>query len=224
MSPTSLPSWLTPLAWVFVALAVLSALAVIDDIYRRGHRQPVRSMEAVWVLSALWLGPLVFPLYSRVGRPRSTAALRGDRPATDGGEAARGGLAGGAASLVAHVIGVPLVLASGLTIAGLDLYAMIAVIAVLAIALLFAFEFSTRTRRAVSGSTVATALVVSAVTVLAFDIGMGGWMLLLHFNSAMPAPGDVAFLFLMQIGIALGFLTGYPAVALLLRRTRTVAA
>lgn len=222
MSPMSLPRWLTPLSWVFVALAVLSALAVVDDSYRRGRRQPVRSMEAVWVLSALWLGPLVFPLYSRVGRPRSVARP-GDRPAVDSGAATRGGLAGGAASLVAHVIGVPIVAATGLTIAGLDLYAMIAVIGVLAIAVLFAFEFSTRARRPVSGSTVAAALGVSAVAVLAFDVGMGGWMLL-HFNSAMPAPGDVAFLFLMQIGIALGFLTGYPAVALLLRRARADSA
>ncbi len=53
---------------------------------------------------------------------------------------------------------------------------------------------------------------------LAFDVGMGGWMLLLHVNELMPAPGEVTFLFLMQIGIALGFLTGYPAVALLLKR------
>ncbi len=47
---------------------------------------------------------------------------------------------------------------------------------------------------------------------------MGGSMLLLHFNQLMPAPSDVTFVFLMQIGIALGFLTGFRAVTYLLRR------
>ncbi len=213
----TLPGWLTPLAWLFVVLAALAALAVAVDIYARGHRQRVRAMEAVWVLSALWLGPLTLPLYTRLGRPHSTtspqpAGATGSLP----GAAARGGLPGGAASLIAHVLGVPLVLATGLTVAGLDLYAMILVIAVLAIALLFVFEFSVRSPR--DRARAGAALLVAAVTVLAFDVGMGGWMLLLHVNELMPAPGEVAFLFLMQIGIALGFLTGYPAVALLLKR------
>jgi len=78
-------------------------------------------------------------------------------------------LPGGAASLIGHVVGVPIVLAAGWSLFGVDMFAMIAVIAVLAIAMLFAFEYSTAAR-----------------------------------------------LFLMQIGIVPGFLTGYPAVALLL--------
>lgn len=219
MTAMTLPGWLTPVAWLFVALAVVAAGAVAVDIYARGYRQRVRPMEAVWVLSALWLGPLTLPLYARLGRPRSDKWQQ-EHGTTDpqAGAAARGGLPGGAASLVAHVIGVPLVLATGLTIAGLDLYAMILVIAALAIALLFVFEYAVRPRRESGGNAAAVALLVSAVTVLAFDLGMGGWMLLLHFNALMPAPTDVTFLFLMQIGIALGFLTGYPAVALLLRR------
>ncbi len=213
----TLPGWLTPLAWLFVGLAVIAAVAVTVDIYARGHRQRVRAMEPVWVLSALWLGPLALPLYAKLGRPHSSTRQQAVDPAEDlSGATARGGLPGGAASLVAHVIGVPLVLATGLTIAGLDLYAMIVLIAVLATALLFAFEVSVRSCS--DRSRAGVALLVAAVTVLAFDVGMGGWMLLLHFNQLMPSPGEVTFLFLMQIGIALGFLTGYPAVALLLKR------
>ena len=67
------------------------------------------------------------------------------------------------------------------------------------------------------------ALLVATVTVLAFDLGMGGWMLVLHFNELMPPLTSVTFVFLMQIGIVLGFLTGYPAVALLLKRGTKVA-
>ncbi len=100
---------------------------------------------------------------------------------------------------------------------------MIAVIAVLAIAMLFAFKYSTAARRDVGGKTVGAALLVATVTVLAFDLGMGGWMLVLHFNELPPPLTSVNFLFLMQIGIVLGFLTGYPAVALLLKRGTKVA-
>lgn len=221
MEMQSLPGWVDPVATVFVALAVVTALAVAYDIYGRGYRQRVRSMEAVWTLSALWLGPFALPLYSRTGRPRS-AKWQAEHP-TDAdlglsAAAVSGGLPGGVASLIGHVLGVPLVLAAGWTLFGVDMFAMIAVIAVLAIAMLFAFEYSTADRRDIGGRTVSAALLAATVTVLAFDLGMGGWMLVLHFNQLLPPLTSVNFLFLMQIGIVLGFLTGYPAVAMLLKR------
>lgn len=62
MGMQALPEWVDILATVFVALAVLTGVAVAYDMYGRGYRQRVRSMEAVWVLSALWLGPFALPL------------------------------------------------------------------------------------------------------------------------------------------------------------------
>ena len=221
MEMRALPGWVEPLATVFVALAVLTAIAVAYDVFGRGYRQPVRSMDAVWVLSALWLGPLALALYARTGRPRSAkwqAEHRTDAELGPSAAAASGGLPGGAASLVGHVIGVPVVLAAGWSLFGVDMFAMIAVIAVLAIAMLFAFEYSAAARRQVGATTAGAALLVATVTVLAFDLGMGGWMLLLHYTEVMPPLLSMSFLFLMQIGIVLGFLTGYPAVALLLER------
>jgi hypothetical protein len=135
--------------------------------------------------------------------------------------AATGGIPGGAASAVGHVIGVPLVVLTGLTIAGQSLWVMILVIAVIATVLLFAFEyfFSTvPTRGLPQGEGLGVALLIALVTVLAFDVGMGGWMLVMHFLLFMPPLTDVTFLFLMQVGLVLGFLTGYPAVLWLLRR------
>ncbi|MBA3423138.1 MAG: hypothetical protein H0U04_01100 [Rubrobacter sp.] len=86
----------------------------------------------------------------------------------------------------------PLVVFSGLTIAGQALWVMIlviAVIAVIATVLLFAFEyfFSTvPTRGLPRGKGLGVALLIALVTVLAFDVGMGGWMLVLHFLFFMP--------------------------------------
>ncbi len=47
-------------------------------------------------------------------------------------------------------------------------------------------------------------------------------MLLLHFNNAMPAVTDGTFWFLMQVGVLVGLLTGYPAVKWLLSRNQSV--
>ena len=62
MEMQALPGGVDLVAEVFVNLAVLTAIAVAYDIYGRGYRQRVRSMEAVWSLSALWLGPFALPL------------------------------------------------------------------------------------------------------------------------------------------------------------------
>ncbi len=146
----------------------------------------------------------------------------GEPEGADGGGAVAA-LPGGGASAVAHLIGVPLVVASGLTIAGIDLWVMILVIGVLAMALLFVYERVTPRHRA-GALPVGPALTAAVLTVLAFDVGMGGWMLLLHFNELMPPAGDATFWFLMQVGIVLGLVTGYPAVRWLASRNRTVAA
>ena len=193
------PGWLTAASWAFVAITVACAAAIAFDVFARGRRQPTRTMDVVWPLSALYLGPLALLLYARWGRPRSTPPV------------AAGGLAGGAASALAHLVGVPLVVTTGLTIAGIDLWPMILVIAVIAVSLLAAFETA-------AGRRAQTAVTVALVTVLAFDLGMGGWMLLLHFTESMPSTTHVAFWFLMQVGIVLGTLTALPVVRWLTRQ------
>ncbi len=221
---TMIPVWLTAVSWVFVGLALLCAVAILYDVYGRGYRQRVRVMEAVWPITALYFGPLALLLYYRWGRPRSERWQKehGSSPEKSlPAAAATGGTPGGAASAIGHVVGVPLVVLSGLTIAGEALWVMILLIAVIATVLLFAFEyfFSTVPVRGLPpGQGLGVALLIAFVTVLAFDVGMGGWMLVMHFLLFMPPLTDVTFLFLMQVGLILGFLTGYPAVLWLVRR------
>ena len=203
MMMMDVPGWLTAASWAFVAITVACAAAIAFDVFARGRRQPTRTMDVVWPLSALYLGPLALLLYARWGRPRSTPPV------------AAGGLAGGAASALAHLVGVPLVVTTGLTIAGIDLWPMILVIAVIAVSLLAAFETA-------AGRRAQTAVTVALVTVLAFDLGMGGWMLLLHFTESMPSATHVAFWFLMQVGVVLGTLTALPVVRWLTRQRLAV--
>ena len=214
------PDWLTPVSWVFVALAVVSAAVIAAviaaDIYARSRRHSSVATELVWIASALYLGPIALLLYRH--HVRITARPSGPEASPDFQATAIAGLPGGGASAVAHLIGVPLVIASGLTIAGIDLWVMIIVIGVLATILLFGYERATGRYGRNRVLPVGNAVLAAVVTVLAFDIGMGGWMLLLHFNELMPPATDGSFWFLMQIGVVLGLLTGYPAVAWLTRR------
>lgn len=182
----NVPAWVTPVAWTWIALCLASALLIALRL------RPATPRGVVWLATALYLGPLALLLQAR---------SRSHAPATDVDHV----LPGGAASALAHVVGVPLVVLSGLTIAGTDLWVMILVIAVVAIALLALFE------RVAGAVPPATALLVATVTVVAFDVGMGGWMLLLHYGEAMPPATEGSFWFLMQVGIVLGLLTGWPA-------------
>ena len=226
-----IPVWLTVISWIFLGIVVLCAAAILYDILGRGYRQRTAVMEVVWPITALYLGPLGLWAYNRWGRPRSDRWQKehGTPPEKSLAEAAAtGGTPGGAASAIGHVVGVPLVVFSGLTIAGVDLWAMMLVIAVIATVLLFVFEYfiSTVPARGLrrSGKGIGVALIIALITVLAFDVGMGGWMLVMHFLLFMPPLTDVTFLFLMQIGLILGFLTGYPAVLWLVRRGIKTAA
>lgn len=133
----SIPGWLTPVSWFFLALAALSAVVILVDIAFRGYRQRVGAMSAIWPMTALYLGPLAIWAYYRWGRPSSPKWQR-EHPETPqktlAAAALTGGTPGGAASTIGHFIGVPLILLTGITIAGLDLWAMIAAVAIIATA------------------------------------------------------------------------------------------
>lgn len=218
---SNVPEWLTPVAWVFIGSAILTAVIIAVDVYGRGRRHQTTASEVIWISSALYLGPFSLPLYGRHGRTRAASADHGPAARRAQSSPVVTGLPGGGASALAHLAGVPLVLASGLTIAGIDLWVMILVIGALAILILIGFERSAGTSRGRRVG-VGAAIGAAVLTVLAFDIGMGGWMVLLHFNDFMPPATEGSFWLLMQVGVILGLLTGYPAVAWLARRGRAV--
>lgn len=220
----AVPAWLTPVAWTYVALALLSGAVIAADVHRGRRRLGSVATELVWITSALYLGPFAIPLY--LSRGRASASSASVESARARGGAALAVLTGGGASAVAHLVGVPLVVAVGWTIAGSAMWAMIIVIAVLAVVMLAGYDHvagrSSRTGRHVRRSSIGAAIFAAVLTVAAFDIGMVGWMVLLHVNDMMPPVTESTFWFLMQIGVVVGLLTGYPAVQWLLRRNRAV--
>ena len=104
MSEMSTPAWSTPVSWVFVGIALLSAAFIAYDILVRGHRERDGAMNLVWPATALYFGPLAVWGYVRDGRRRSQTwraehATAPDKDLTNA--ALTGGTPGGAASLVA---------------------------------------------------------------------------------------------------------------------------
>jgi hypothetical protein len=86
---------------------------------------------------------------------------------------------------------VPLVVLLGLTIAGRGIWPMIILIAVLALPLLLAFEYFSSTvpgRGLSAGKGLGVALLIAAVTVVAFDVGMGAAMIFVNFVLMFPPP------------------------------------
>lgn len=219
---SAVPDWLTPVAWTYLSVAVLSAVFIAADIYLLRRRDDGIVTALVWITSALYLGPFAVALHLRRGRREPS--IDPGRGTVASQQLAVGVLPGGGASAIAHLIGVPLVAAVGWTIAGMAMWPMIIVIAVLAIVMLAAYE-----RVAIHGAPmrhsrrlpVAAAIVSAVITVAAFDIGMVGWMLFLNFRDAMPPVTDGTFWFLMQVGVIVGLVTGYPAVTWLLRRNQS---
>ncbi|MDQ3104724.1 MAG: DUF4396 domain-containing protein [Actinomycetota bacterium] len=220
---SAVPDWLTPVAWTYIALSLLSVAFIAADIYLGRRRHDRVATELVWITSALYLGPFAIPVYLSRGRTHaSSTAVDGTARQTN--ETAIAVLPGGGASAVAHLIAVPLVVAVGWTIAGLAMWPMIIIIAILATLMLAIYGriASGSSTGGTRGLSIGAAIVAALITVAAFDIGMVGWMLLLHFNDAMPPATESTFWFLMQIGVIVGLLTGYPAVKWLLRGNQSV--
>lgn len=214
MAMATPPAWLTVVSWFFIGLGLLCAVVILYDVFGRGYRQRIGAMEAVWPITAVYFGPLALWAYYRLGRPQSKewqeehgAPPEKSLPTAAVAET----IPGGAASFLGRLVAVPLVVLLGLTLFGRGIWPMIILIALLALPLLFAFEYF------YSGKGFGVALLTAAVAILAFDVGMGAAMIFVNFVLMFP-PTELAFWFVMQIGLILGFLTAYPVVLRMIRR------
>ena len=216
------PTWLNSIAWLSLALGFLSAGMILYDIFGRGLRQPMRVMEAVWPITALYLGPLGWLAYARVGRPTLIPGAQAHEEVT----APREGYAisathCGAGCTVGDVIGEWSGFASGVTLAGVALWP--AYLADFAFAYVFGILFQYLAIKPMSGLSARRALEHAAkadtLSVITFEVGLFGWMAL-AFLVMFPhlRPNQAAYWLMMQIGMALGLVTTYPVQVWLVQR------
>ncbi|KHE66707.1 DUF4396 domain-containing protein, partial [Halobacillus sp. BBL2006] len=64
------------------------------------------------------------------------------------------------------------------------------------------------------------AVKADSISLIAFEIGMFGWMAIVHYVlfTEPPKPHEATYWFMMQIAMILGFATSYPANWLLVRK------
>jgi hypothetical protein len=210
------PSWLTVVAWISIAAGFVSAAAVLYDIYGNELRQPVRVMEAVWPITALYLGPLGVLLYGGLGRPRR---IRVARDAATPSPRWQGLFISathcGAGCALGDIIAEWLVFLTGATIGGVVLWTEYAVDFVFAYVLGILFQyFAIKSMMQLSSrDALSDAIRADTLSVIAFEVGMFAWMALVFFvffPNPHLRPDHPVFWLIMQIAMAIGLATTYP--------------
>ncbi len=220
------PQWLSILAYISLVVAGLCSAVIVLDIFARGYRQPMKVMEVVWPVTALYLGPFAVLGYLRWGRPLSDR-WRHEHGSTDDrpfwATVAVGVTHCGGGCTIGDIIGGWLVFLAALQIAGLALFAEFAVDFMLAFALGIAFQYFAIVpmRKLSFREGITASLKADTASLSAFEVGLFGWMAvvqLVFFTAPHLEADHVAYWFMMQIGMALGFLTSYPVNWWLIRR------
>ena len=231
------PGWLGVVAWITIASGFLSAAAILYDMYGRGRRQSMRVMEAVWPITALYLGPLGWVAYAGLGRPVHAADPRTTSMQSPGsmdhmsmpGEEELPGWRGiavtathcGAGCALGDVIGEWIVFGAAISIAGHALWAEY--IIDFAFGYVFGIGFQYWAIKPMSDLTPRAALrdaiTADTLSVIAFEAGMFGWMAvfqLVLFPRLMT--NDPSYWLMMQIAMVIGLATTYPAQIFLINR------
>lgn len=221
------PLWLVVLAWCALALGFGCAGWILYDTYGRGYRQPMRVMEAVWPITALYFGPVAVWGFRRFGRSmtaRWQAAHRWDGPPDKPRWAAVGvGVSHcGAGCTLGDVIAEFVVSGLGATIGGTALFAALIgdYIAAVALGVVFQYFAIAPMRGLPFGKGMAAAAKADIISLSAFEVGLFGWMALMtfvFFPDPHLHPDSPVYWFLMQIGMIVGFFTAWPANVWLLR-------
>ena len=212
------PTWRTVVAWVSLAAGLASAGAVASDVYGRGLRQPMRVMEVVWPITALYLGPLGWLAYARLGRP-----AKQDREEAEWHGFAISAFHCGAGCALGDVIGEWVVFAGSFTIAGATLWPGYAVDFALGYLLGIVFQYwAIRPMSRLSrGAAIREAIRADTLSIVAFEAGMFGWMAVVYFllfPQPHLGPDHAAYWLMMQIAMTTGLVTSYPVQIWLVRR------
>jgi hypothetical protein len=221
------PTWLTVLAWVYIAICFGCAGIIAYDIVVNRRHQPMAVMNVVFPITALYFGPLALAFYWRWNR-----ATHDHYDEAGSTEQAKPGWVSmatevshcGSGCTLGDVISEFTIFALGLTIAGLTLGAEF--VGDYVLALIFGIVFQFFAIAPMRGLGLKDGLIAAAkadvISLTAFEIGLFGWMAIMSYvlfpspNQLMPS--SAAFWLLMQVGMMIGFATAWPANVWLVKR------
>lgn len=211
---------LTILSWTALLTGLVCSLILIIDVIR--HPQMMKVMNVVWPINGWFLGPAALWTYFKWGRLKS----RDNQKEDSRGEASKVFVSTShcsAGCTFGDAVGVPITAATGITIAGSTLFAHYAVEFILAYLFGILFQYYAiypMHKNLGRKGAVWAAVKADSISLIAFEVGMFGWMALVHFVffQQPPEPTTATYWFMMQIAMILGFLTSYPANWILVKK------
>jgi hypothetical protein len=221
---------LVAVAWLWIIAALGSAALVVVDLLR-GHRQHMWIMDVVWPVTALWAGPIgawAYFRYGRAGEEKAVAAAeRRHEPPPNrrqpfGVLAAKGTTHCGSGCTLGDIAAELLILVVPLSLFGHKIFGAWIYDFVLAFLFGVAFQYFTiKPMRDLSvREGIKQALKADSLSLVAWQIGMYGWMAIATFaifHRELPKSSPV-FWFMMQVAMFVGFATSYPVNRWLLHR------
>lgn len=216
-------NWLDLIAWISLILSLAQAVVIAVDIFRnRQTMMPI--MNAVWPLIGLFFPVVGIWAYFGLGREQSSQshsdASEPEKPFWQSVFVSTTHCSAGCS--LGDMIGAPLVFLTGILIAGSTLLTDYIVEFVLAYIFGIAFQYFGMgfTKHKDPKAALKNAIKADTLSLLAFEVGMFGWMALvsLVFFATPPRPDSPTFWLMMQIAMMLGFLTSFPANWVLVRR------
>jgi Domain of unknown function (DUF4396) len=220
---------LTTIAWVSLIAAFASVLIIAVDEAR--HPQKMWIMNLVWPITALYFSVFALWAYYRIGKQPAHKAMANMSPASMAHagrhdptwrQTAIATSHCGAGCTLGDIIAEFTLFGLSLTLFGSRLYASFAADLFLAWLLGIAFQYFTikPMRNLTSSQALVAALKADTLSILAFEIGLFGWMALTYFvffPNPHLEPNQALYWFMMQIGMVIGFFTSYPMTRILIQ-------
>jgi hypothetical protein len=215
------PAWLRALAAVWLISSAATFVVILYDLLA-GHAQQMKVMSWVWPITALYFGPVALWSYMTIGR----RAEKGAHPSTKTPFWETAFVATthcGAGCTLGDVVAEWVIFLVGFQIAGMFLWSELIFdfVAAFVLGIVFQYFSIVPMQKLPPGKGVVAALRADALSLTAFEIGLFGWMLLMHFVifRHLPLhPDRAVYWFMMQVGMLLGFATSYPVNWWLVRR------
>lgn len=215
--PEALPHWLVGWAWLSVALGLIAAAAILLDILN-GHRQHMTIMEVTWPVTGLYMGPIAMWTYWKFGRAQKIRER--EKPRNHSRKPFWQSVfisvthCGGGCTL-GDIISDNVIFLTGIMIAGSGLVTsyLLDFAAAYVLGIIFQYlpirEMGERDRK----RALIRAIKADTLSLIAFEIGLFGWMAVVQKIIFVHAPqaDNPVFWFMMQIGMLVGFITAYPA-------------
>lgn len=230
-------TWLQIISYIAIIIGILQVMIIVIDEIRRPQMMMI--MNVVWPMMGLYFPLFGIWFYYRIGRMNGKmdmskemnmeAAMEMDMDMKEEADESHmehhhhrkkpfwqsvflstTHCSGGCA--LGDIIGAPLVFAMGWTITGNTLFADYVVEFILAYLFGIAFQYyGMGFKHDNPKQALINAIKADTLSLVAFEIGMFGWMAIVHYLFVnVPQPNTSIFWFMMQLAMILGFCTSYP--------------